>query len=85
MWWDLQTLGCTFSKGHLILSTPEDQAGLAQSKFLHTMEGHKIPVVHIKNMLWETACIIPALGKGKLICGEVQGVPQGDLILGEQK
>ena len=78
-----------------------NRAGPAQSKLLRTVEGDKVSVVHIKNMLGKTVWVTPASGKGKPIrgiafaqgpgCtwwvmrkdGEVQCVPQGDLILGE--
>ena len=58
-------------------------------------------MVHARNILGKTVWVIPASGKGKLICGivfaqgpectwwlilkdgEVQCVPQGDLILYE--
>lgn len=43
--------------------------GPAQSKLLHTVEGDKVPVVHIKNMLVKTVWVIPASGKGKYIHG----------------
>lgn len=47
----------------------DNQAGQAKSEFLCNVKGDKIPVVHIKNMLEETVCIIPASGKSKHICG----------------
>ncbi|KAK4819214.1 hypothetical protein QYF61_027044 [Mycteria americana] len=46
-----------------------NRAGPAQSKLLHTVEGDKVPVVHIKSMLGKTVWVIPALGKGKPIRG----------------
>ncbi|GAB0188949.1 hypothetical protein GRJ2_001360200 [Grus japonensis] len=78
-----------------------NRAGPAQSKLPHPVEGDKVPVVRMKNMLGKTVWVISASGKGKPICGiafaqgpgctwwvmrkdgEVQCVPQGDLILGE--
>ena len=45
-----------------------NQAGPAQSEILHTVEGDRVPVVHI-NMLGKTVWVIPASGKGKPICG----------------
>jgi len=46
-----------------------NRAGPAQSKLLRTVEGHKVPVVHIKNTLGKTVWVIPTLGKGKPIHG----------------
>ena len=78
-----------------------NQAGPAQSNLLRTVEGDKVPVVYVKNMLGKTVWVSPASGKGKPIRGiafaqgpgstwwvmrkdgEVQCVPQRDLILGE--
>ena len=78
-----------------------NRAGPAQSEILHTVEGDRVPVVHVKNMLGKTVWVLPASSKGKPIhgiafargpgctCwvmgedGEIQCVPQGDLILGE--
>ncbi|GAB0179346.1 hypothetical protein GRJ2_000399900 [Grus japonensis] len=78
-----------------------NRAGPAQSKLPCPVEGDKVPVVRMKNMLGKTVWVISASGKGKPICGiafaqgpgctwwvmrkdgEVQCVPQGDLILGE--
>lgn len=37
-------------------SAVEDPVGPPQSKFLCTVEGDKVSVVHIKNMLKETVC-----------------------------
>ena len=42
-----------------------NRAGPAQSELLHTVEGDKVPVVHIKNLLGKTVWVIPASGKGK--------------------
>ena len=44
------------------------RAGPAQSELLHTVEGDKVPVVPIKNMLGKTVWITPATGNGKPIC-----------------
>lgn len=38
---------------------------------IFTVEGNKVPVVHMKNVLQKTFWIISALGKGKLICSIV--------------
>ncbi|GAB0205097.1 hypothetical protein GRJ2_002975300 [Grus japonensis] len=46
-----------------------NRAGPAQSKFPHPVEGDKVPVVRMKNMLGKTVWVIPASGKGKPICG----------------
>ncbi|KAK4806782.1 hypothetical protein QYF61_005578 [Mycteria americana] len=46
-----------------------NRPGPAQSKLLRTVEGDKVPVVHIKNMLGKTVRVTPASGKGKPICG----------------
>jgi len=40
-------------------------AGPAQSKRQHPVEGGKVPVVHMRNMLLKTVWVSPALGKGK--------------------
>ena len=77
------------------------QDGPAQSSSLRTVEGDKVPVVHVKSMLGKAAWVLPASGKGKPLCGtvfaqrpgstllvmqkdgDVQCVPQGNLMLGE--
>ncbi|KAK4807122.1 hypothetical protein QYF61_018463 [Mycteria americana] len=46
-----------------------NQPGSAQSKLLRTVEGDKVPVVHIKNVLGKTVWVTPASGKGKPIRG----------------
>ncbi|GAB0176375.1 hypothetical protein GRJ2_000102700 [Grus japonensis] len=46
-----------------------NRAGPAQSKFPHPVEGDKVPVVRMKNMLGKTVWVISASGKGKPICG----------------
>ncbi|KAK4806485.1 hypothetical protein QYF61_013978 [Mycteria americana] len=46
-----------------------NRPGPAQSKLLRTVEGDKVPVVHIKNMLGKTVWVTPASGKGKPIRG----------------
>ncbi|KAK4807126.1 hypothetical protein QYF61_018467 [Mycteria americana] len=45
------------------------RVGPAQSKLLCTVEGDKVPEVHIKNMLGKTVWVTPASGKGKPIRG----------------
>ncbi|GAB0209120.1 hypothetical protein GRJ2_003377700 [Grus japonensis] len=45
------------------------QAGPAQSKLPHTVEGDKVPIVRVKNMLGKTVWVTPASGKGKPIHG----------------
>lgn len=52
-WWDLQTMGCTFSKGHLGISTrgSASWASCAQAKLSHSVEGDKVPVDHTRKML----------------------------------
>ena len=44
-------------------------AGCAQSKLLCTVEGDKVPVVHINYKLGKTVWVTPTSGKGKPICG----------------
>ncbi|GAB0181790.1 hypothetical protein GRJ2_000644300 [Grus japonensis] len=46
-----------------------NRAGPAQSKFPRPVEGDKVPVVRMKNMLGKTVWVISASGKGKPICG----------------
>ncbi len=46
-----------------------NRAGPAQSELLHTVDGDKVPVVHVRNMLGKTVWVIPPLGKGKPIRG----------------
>ncbi|GAB0206855.1 hypothetical protein GRJ2_003151100 [Grus japonensis] len=46
-----------------------NRAGPAQSKLPRPVEGDKVPVVCMKNMLGKTVWVIPASGKGKPICG----------------
>ena len=75
--------------------------GPTQSSSLHIVEGDKVPVVHVKNMLGKAVWVFPASGKGKPLRGtvfaqgpgstwwvmqkngDVQCVPQGNLMLGE--
>ena len=75
--------------------------GSNQSSSLRTVEGDKVPVVHIKGVLGKAVWVLPASGKGKPLrgtvfaqgpgCtwwvmdknGNVQCVPQGNLMLGE--
>ena len=71
MGWDFQKLGYSLSKGHLGWLTPEGPlTGLAlKSKLPRPVEGDKIPVVHMHNMLGKTVWVSPASGKGKPVCG----------------
>lgn len=48
-----------------------NRAGPAQSEILRTVEGDKVPVVHMKNMLGKAVWVTPASGKGKPIRGIV--------------
>nr|XP_031363461.1 uncharacterized protein K02A2.6-like [Lonchura striata domestica] len=48
-----------------------NRAGAAQSEPLHTVDGDKVPVVHIKGILGKTVWINPTSGKDKPICGIV--------------
>uniref|UniRef100_A0A8B9QXY9 Uncharacterized protein n=1 Tax=Anas platyrhynchos TaxID=8839 RepID=A0A8B9QXY9_ANAPL len=48
-----------------------NRAGPAQSNLLRTVDGDKVPVVHVKNMLGKTVWATPASGKGKPIPGIV--------------
>jgi len=67
-WWHLQTLGYTFSKGHLVNTRGSiNHAGPAQSKLLCTVEVDTVPVVHRKNMLGKAVWVSPASGKDKPI------------------
>ena len=68
---------------------------------LHTVEGDKVPVVHVKSMLGKRVWVFPDYGKGKPLHGttfvqgpgstwwvmqkngDVQCVPQGNLMLEE--
>lgn len=45
-----------------------NRAGLAKSEHLCTIEGDKVPMVHIKNLLGKTVWVIPASDKGKPTC-----------------
>jgi len=42
-----------------------NQAGPAQSKLPHPVEGDKVPIMHMKNMLGKTVGVSPASGKRK--------------------
>ncbi|XP_071886669.1 uncharacterized protein [Anas platyrhynchos] len=46
-----------------------NRAGPAQSNLLRTVDGDKVPVVHVRNMLGKTVWATPASGKGKPIRG----------------
>lgn len=69
----------TFSKSHLVSqhSGSVNRAGLAQSNLLHTVEGNKVSVAHIKNILGKTVWVIPTSGKGKPLCGIAFGQGPG--------
>ena len=41
-----------------------NQAGPAHSKLLCPVEGNKVPVMHMNNMLGKIVLVIPALNKG---------------------
>ena len=78
-----------------------NRGGPTQSSSLHTVEGDKVPVVHVKNMLGKAVWVIPASEKDKPLRGtvfaqgpgstwwvmqengDVQCVPQGNLMLRE--
>ena len=78
-----------------------NRGGPTQSSSLHTVEGDKVPVVHVKNMLGKAVWVIPASEKDKPLRGtvfaqgpgstwwvmqengDVQSVPQGNLMLRE--
>jgi len=69
--WDFQKLGYSFRKGHLDgeHQRSTNQAGPALSKLPHPVEGDKVPVEHMRNMLGKTVWVSPALGKGKPVHG----------------
>jgi len=46
-----------------------NQVGPAQSKTQRPVEGDKVPVVHMRNMLGKTIWVNPASGKGKPVRG----------------
>jgi len=46
-----------------------NRAGPAQSKHQRPVEGDKVPVVHMRNMLGKMVWVNPSSGKGKLIRG----------------
>ncbi|KAJ7418416.1 hypothetical protein WISP_59219 [Willisornis vidua] len=48
-----------------------NQAGPAQPESLHTVDGGKVPVIHLRGMLGKTVWIKPASSKGKPIYGIV--------------
>ncbi|RMC16227.1 hypothetical protein DUI87_08442 [Hirundo rustica rustica] len=48
-----------------------NRAGPAQSEPLHTVDGDKVPVVHMKGILGKTVWINPTSGKGRPISGLV--------------
>ena len=53
--------------------------GPAQSSFLHTVEGDKVPVVHVKSTLGKAIWVFPASGKGRPVCGTVFGQGPGSI------
>lgn len=67
----LSNTGIHSAKATLLLNTrgSANQASLSQSKLLHSIEGDKVPVAHIKNRLGKSVCVIPASDKSKSICG----------------
>jgi len=68
--WDFQKLGYSFSKATWLVNTrgSTNWAGLVQSKLPRPVEGDKVLVVHMRNMLGKTVWVSPALGKGKPVC-----------------
>jgi len=70
--WDTQ-----LAKANLLVNTrgSTNRAGTSQSKPQRPVEGDKVPVVHMQNMLGKTVWVSPALGKGKPVRGIA--VPQG--------
>ncbi|GAB0210035.1 hypothetical protein GRJ2_003469300 [Grus japonensis] len=65
--WLISTRGCT------------SQACPAQSKLPQPVEGDKVPVVCMKNMLGKTVWVSPASGKGNPLCRRVLLRDQGAL------
>jgi len=45
------------------------QAGPAQSKLPHPVEGDKVPIVYMWNLLGKTVGVCPALDEGKPVYG----------------
>jgi len=43
--------------------------GPSQSNFLHTVEGDKVPELHVKSMLGEAVLVFPASRKDKPLSG----------------
>jgi len=60
--WDIYLAKATW-----LVNTREctNRAGPAQSKLARTVEGDKVPIVHMKNTLGKTIWVSPASGKGK--------------------
>ncbi|RMB91353.1 hypothetical protein DUI87_32144 [Hirundo rustica rustica] len=56
------------------------RAGAAQSEPLHTVDGDKVPVVHMKGILGKTVWINPTSGKGRPIHGIVFAQGPGSLV-----
>ena len=56
-----------------LVSTREsiNRDGPTQSSSLHTVEGDKAPVVHVKSMMGKAVWVLPASGKGKPLRGTV--------------
>jgi len=69
--WDFQNLGYSFTKATLLVNTrgSTNRAGPAQSKSQRPVEGDKVPVVHMRNILGKTVWFSPASGKGKPVRG----------------
>ena len=64
--WDVR-----LTKATLLVNTrgSAKQTDPVQSNLLHTVDGDKAPVVHMKNMLGKTIWVTPALGKGNPMHG----------------
>ena len=59
--------------------------GPTQSSSLHTVEGDKVPVVHVKSTLRKAVWVLPFSGKGKPLCGTVFAQGPGCTCLVMQK
>ncbi|RMC05639.1 hypothetical protein DUI87_17724 [Hirundo rustica rustica] len=62
-----------------------NRVGPAQSEPLHTVDGDKVPVVHMKGILGKTVWINPTSGKGRPIHGIVSAQGPGSTWLVMQK
>ena len=83
----------------MLVDPSGSRAGPAQSNMLWIVEEDEVPAVHLKNinMLGRTAWVIPATGGAAFAqgteCtwwvmrkgGDILCVPQGDLMLGENR